>query len=79
MNLNDFNNLDLNKRIEVVKKQGIYLDSHFTTKERCNLYAIDMFFAEVVYSPSANIIAEIRGFKIGETLNKYSIDLSNRI
>ena len=41
-------------------------------KEKCNLYAIDMFFVEVVYNPVKNKIVEFRSFKTGHLLDKYS-------
>lgn len=79
MDLYEYNVLDLNERMEVVNQQGVFLDNHITKLERCNLYAIDRFFVEVVYNSETNTITEIRSFKTGDLLNKYSIDLSNGI
>ena len=37
-----------------------------------NCYAINKFFVEVVYNSEHNTITEIRSFKTGYLLNKYS-------
>jgi hypothetical protein len=63
--------------MEAVNQLGTFIDNHVTEKERCNLYAIDKFFCEVVYNPKLNSITEIKSFKTGRILDKYSIDLSN--
>ncbi len=34
--------------------------------------AVGMFFAEVAYNPKHNIITEVRSFKTGRLLDKYS-------
>ena len=42
-------------------------------KKRCiNCYAIDRFFVEVVYDGEQNVIIEVRSFKYGHSLDKYS-------
>jgi hypothetical protein len=79
MTLYNFNILGLNERMEAVNQYGTFLDNHITKIERCNLYAIDKFFVEVVYNPEFNSITEIRSFKTGKTLDKYSINLSKGI
>jgi hypothetical protein len=79
MTLYQFNILELNGRMEAVNQFGTFLDNHINKTERCNLYAIDRFFVEVVYNPEFNTITEIRSFKTGYLLNKYSIDLSKGI
>jgi hypothetical protein len=65
--------------MEAVNQLGTFLDNYVSQTERCNLYAIDRFFVEVVYNPQLNSITEIRSFKTGKTLDKYSIDLSKGI
>ncbi|MEJ2114301.1 MAG: hypothetical protein P8X62_11635 [Flavobacteriaceae bacterium] len=35
-------------------------------------YAIHMFFIEVVYDVEHNVITEVRSFKYGHSLDKYS-------
>jgi len=42
-------------------------------KKTCiNCYAIDMFFVEVVYDGEQNVITEVRSFKSGNSLDKYT-------
>jgi hypothetical protein len=65
--------------MEAVNQLGTFLDNFVSKTERCNLYAIDRFFVEVVYNAEFNTITEIRSFKTGKTLDKYSIDLSEGI
>jgi hypothetical protein len=62
--------------MEAVNQLGTFLDNYVSQTERCNLYAIDKFFVEVVYNPEFNSITELRSFKTGKTLDKYSINLS---
>jgi hypothetical protein len=52
--------------MEAVNQYGTFLDNHITKIERCNLYAIDKFFVEVVYNPEFNSITELRSFKTGK-------------
>jgi hypothetical protein len=79
MTLYNFNILDINERMEAVNQLVTFLDNHLINIERCNLYAIDKFFVEVVYNPELNSITEIRSFKTGKILDKYSIGLSKGI
>lgn len=72
MTLYDFNKLDLNERMQCVNLYGTFLDNYIAKQERCNLYAIDKFFVEVVYNPEFNSITDIRSFKTGHLLDKYS-------
>lgn len=76
MTLYNFNRIDLNKRMEVINQHGIFLDKYITENEKLNLYAVDMFFVEVVYNSTLNKITKIRSFKTGKNLNKYSIDFT---
>ena len=72
MTLYEFNALELNERMEAVNQYGTYLDNYFGNGERCNCYAIDKFFVEVVYNAEHNTITEVRSFKTGQLLDKYS-------
>lgn len=72
MTLYDFNKLELNERMETVNQLGVFLDNYVTKEERCNCYAIDKFFVEVVYDGEQNTITEVRSFKTGYLLDKYS-------
>ena len=40
---------------------------------RINCYAIDKFFVEVVYDGEHNVITEVKSFKYGHSLEKYSV------
>ena len=75
MTLYEFNVLELNERMEVVNQKGQFIDNHITSSEKCNLYAIDRFFVEVVYDAEHNTITELRSFKYGHLLDKYSAKL----
>lgn len=72
MTLYDFNSLNLDKQLTVVWIEGACIDNHFSALERCNLYAIDMFWIEVIYNSEHNTITELRSFKTGHLLDKYS-------
>ena len=72
MTLYEFNLLDINNQMETVNQQGIYLDNHITKTEKFNLYAINMFFVEVCYNSLENRISDIKSFKSGHLLDKYS-------
>ena len=72
MTLYEFNALELNERMEAVNQYGTFLDNYIGNGERCNCYAIDKFFVEVVYDAEHNTITEVRPFKYGQSLDKYS-------
>lgn len=74
MTLYNFNKLSLEEQEVYIWEHGVFLDNHVTDKERCNCYAIDKFFVEVVYDGEHNVITELRSFKTGHLLDKYSID-----
>ena len=59
----------------------IILDNDVSTKAWCNCYAIDKLFIELVYDAKHNAITEVRSFKSGRLLDKYSIhfDLFNKV
>jgi len=56
MTLYEFNALELNERMEAVNQYGTFLDNHIGNGERCNCYAIDKFFVEVVYDAEHNTL-----------------------
>ena len=72
MTLYEFNLLDINNQMETVNQQGVYLDNHITKDEKFNLYAINMFFVEVCYNSLENKITNIKTFKSGHLLDRYS-------
>ena len=51
------------------------LDNDIIEDIRLICYAGDKFFVEVVYDAEHNVITEVRSFKTGHLLDKYSIDL----
>jgi len=58
--------------METVNQLGVYLDNHITKDEKFNLYAINLFFVEVCYNSVENSIVEIKSFKSGHLLDRYS-------
>jgi hypothetical protein len=70
--LYEFNIVDINNQMKTVNQQGVYLDNHITKNGKFNLYAINMFFVEVCYNSIENKISEIKSFKSGHLLDKYS-------
>jgi hypothetical protein len=73
MTLKEFNALELNERVDVVIQYGTFLLNYITKDIRIiNCYAIDKFFVEVVYDAEYNTITEVRSFKYGHSLDKYS-------
>ncbi len=74
MTLYNFNKLSLEDKQEVLWKDGQFLDNHVTEEEKCNVYSLYRFFVEVVYDGEHNVITELRSFKSGHLLDKYSID-----
>ena len=72
MTLREFNQLNHSDRLFIVVDQGIFLDNYVTKDIRMNLYAVDKFFVELVYDSEENKIIEVRSFKAGPELEKYS-------
>jgi len=72
MTLYEFNRLELNERMEAVNQYGTFLDNYVTKDIRINCYAIDKFYVELVYGSEENKIIEVRSFKHGIELDKYS-------
>ncbi len=50
----------------------MFATNYVTKTERCNVYALGKFFVEVVYDGEHNTITELRSFKTGHLLDKYS-------
>ena len=72
MTLYEFNILTLEEKQATVWDKGTFLDNYITKDIRINCYAIDKFFVEVVYDGKHNVITEVRSFKYGHSLDKYS-------
>lgn len=79
MTLYEFNSLDLKYKIGVTLHQAIFLDNYINADVRINCYALDLFFVELVYDSNFIKIIEVRSFKYGIQLDKYSIDLDKLI
>ena len=77
MTLYEFRMLDDDDQLKAVWDKGIFLENYITKTEKINCYAIDMFFVEVVYDAKQNKITEVRCFKEGHRLDKYSNGLKN--
>ena len=72
MTLYEFNKLDMRDGMETVNRFVTFIHNYYDDEERCNLFAIDMFFVEVAYHNNHNRIKEIRAFKHGHRLDRYS-------
>ena len=78
MTLYEFNCLSGHKKYDTTFQKGTFLDYRIEGNIRYALYAIDMFFVEVEYDNGKNKIQNLRSFKCGELLDKYSnFDLGN--
>ena len=76
MTLYEFNILTLEEKQANVWDKGIFLDNYITKDIHINCYAIDKFFVEVVYDAEHNAITEVRSFKYGHELDKYSANVT---
>ena len=75
MTLYEFNRLSEEEQIKTVWSIGIFLDNHISKTEMLSCYAIDLFFVECVYAVDKNKITEVRSFKSGPLLDKFSPNL----
>lgn len=76
MTLREFNSINHDERLFAVVDKGTFLDNYVTSDVRMNLYALDKFFVELVYDGDKNEIVEVRSFKSGPELEKYSGPIS---
>ena len=72
MSLYEFRMLNDDDQLTAVWDKGIFLENYLSETEKINCYAINMFFVEVVYDAKQNKITEVRCFKEGHLLEKYS-------
>jgi len=79
MTLYEFRMLNEDDQLTTVLDKGIFLENYITKTEKINCYAIDMFFVEVVYDAKLNKITEVRCFKEGHLLEKYSPNFKTEI
>jgi len=75
MTLYEFNRLTQEEQIKMVWSIGVFLDNHISKNEMLSCYAIDMFFVELLYGVDINKIIEVRSFKSGWCLDKYSLNM----
>ena len=77
MLLKEFNNLTYDEKLFTVVDKGVFLDNYVTVNIRINLYSVSKFYVELVYDSELNKEVEIRNFKSGVNLDKYTnhIDL----
>jgi hypothetical protein len=61
--------------MEAINQYGTFLDNYITQDIRISCYALDKFFVEVVYDGEQNTITEVRSFKSGHSLDRYSAKL----
>ncbi len=71
--------LDEAQQFETIWSKGVFIDSLIENGYGINLYAINMFFVEVVYDAKANQILENRPFKEGHLLDKYLPNFTTEI
>lgn len=71
MNLYQFNYYDLNRRAEIVWRNGSYLSVRHDGGHSVVLYHMGEFFVEVYYSPEDNQVKTVRGFKSKAYLEPY--------
>ena len=75
MKLYRFNTLTLDGKQATIWEKETFLENYITKNSRINCYAIDKFFVEVVYDSVHNVITEVRSFKSGHSLDKYSLEI----
>jgi hypothetical protein len=72
MRLKEFNELTFDEKLFKVVDEGTFLDNYVTSDVRINLYSVHKFYVELVYNGDENKIEEIRSFKHGVHLDKYT-------
>ncbi|MCF7559421.1 hypothetical protein L3X39_02140 [Sabulilitoribacter multivorans] len=75
MTLKEFNNLNFDEKLFTVVDRGTFLDNYVTTEIRLNLYAVDKFYVELSYDGKQNKVVEVRSYKSGIHLDKYTSHL----
>ncbi|WP_338357326.1 hypothetical protein [Yeosuana marina] len=72
MTLYEFNSLSEHDKYDHIFTKGEFIDYKIEKEKRFALYAIDMFFVEIEYNNEKNKIQNLRSFKTGKLLDKYS-------
>ncbi len=69
-----FNSLNFKDKLKTILKTGNFIDTHITSVGDSlitNLYKLNLFHVEVVYSGLGTSIKEINSFKMGSTADRY--------
>ena len=69
-----FNTLNFKDKLKTILKTGKFIDAHITSVGDSlitNLYKLNLFHVEVVYSGIGTDIKEINSFKMGSTVDRY--------
>ena len=72
MGVYDFNILSEHDQYDIVFTKGKFVDTITKGKTKYTLYAVSMFWVEVIYNVKDNKITGIKSFIGGDTLDKYS-------
>lgn len=72
MTLYEYKMLSEDEQYDTVFAKGKFLDIHIDGNTKYVLYAIDMFFVEVIWDNEKDEIIGKGQFKEGDSLNKYS-------
>tara|TARA_R110000868_G_scaffold71713_2_gene209696 strand:- start:25615 stop:25824 length:210 start_codon:yes stop_codon:yes gene_type:complete len=64
--------LSQHDKYDITFNEGIFIDSRQEGESRFALYAIDKFFVEIEYRYLINKIENLRSFRYGALLDKYS-------
>ena len=80
MKLEEFNNLTFDDHLFKVVDEGTFLENFKTKDISMNLYSLSSFYIELIYNSELNKVDEIRSFKSGIRMDKYTrnIDLTSK-
>jgi hypothetical protein len=73
MKLEEFNKLSYDDKLLKVVDEGTFLDNYVTVDIRINLYSVYNFYVKLVYNGKENKIVEVRSFRYGAHLDKYTV------
>ena len=69
-----FNSLNFKDKLKTILKTGKFIDAHITSVGDSlitNLYKLNLFHVEIVYSDIGTDIKEINSFKMGSAVDRY--------
>jgi len=72
MTLYEYKMLSEDEQYDTVFSKGKFHDIHINGNTKYVLYALDMFFVEVIWDIEKEEIIDIGQFKEGDSLSKYS-------